>query len=89
MKFCEQLISHRSDSEGKLFNVFKERGSITGTNLFYVLKADSTKGEWFRSQRDAHLFVCRGWIRDTATGRVIEPKYIKEKTQDVVGVSQD
>lgn len=71
LKLIETIQSTRQG--GKTFEIFKSRGDFTGTNLFYVKLPSSDKGEWFRTQTDAHKWLIGGFERDPFTGGVYKP----------------
>ena len=68
MKLIETIVS----ASGKPYDIYKERGSITGTNLFFARQIGDDKGQWYKTQADAHKVIRKGWFKDPATGNPIE-----------------
>ena len=79
LKLIETIKSTRQG--GTTFKILKSRGDFTGTNLFLVRRPEADKGEWFKTQTDAHKWLVAGYEKDPFTGGVYKPQIVVPKPE--------
>ena len=69
MKIIEMLTG----IDGKQYEILKDYGTFSDSNLFCARLTGGTRGTWFKTQKDMHAVIRKGWIKD-ARGNAVRPE---------------